>query len=258
VTLPLNGWRVLVPRGGPWGDDVSARLRAQGAEPLIAPLIDFIGPEHPAAVTDAMQRLEAAEFDWLVVTSATTVEAIGTPRPPATVRVASVGDATTRALEEAGFRVDFQPIADASARALVDEWPADGARVLVPQSALADATLVDGLRARGCHITAVTAYRTVPVTADAAVVEAVRAGEVRAMLVTSGSVARQVAEQFGAIPPGTIIACIGPRTAEDARAVGLRVDVVARRRSVDDMIRSLIDGSDSPNSPDSPNTEETP
>ena len=104
----------------------------------------------------------------------------------------------------------------------------------------------------------IAGHPTVPVTADAAVVEAVRAGEVRAMLVTSGSVARQVAEQFGAIPPGTIIACIGPRTAEDARAVGLRVDVVARRRSVDDMIRSLIDGSDSPNSPDSPNTEETP
>ena len=26
---PLAGWRVLVPRGGPWGDGVAAALRAQ-------------------------------------------------------------------------------------------------------------------------------------------------------------------------------------------------------------------------------------
>ena len=25
---PLKGWRVLVPRGGPWGDSVAATLRA--------------------------------------------------------------------------------------------------------------------------------------------------------------------------------------------------------------------------------------
>ena len=24
---PLKGWRVLVPRGGPWGDSVAATLR---------------------------------------------------------------------------------------------------------------------------------------------------------------------------------------------------------------------------------------
>lgn len=252
MNLPLIGWRVLVPRGGPWGEDVAARLRVEGAEALIAPLIDFIWPEHPAAVAEAMLRLESGEFDWLVITSATTVEAIGNPQLPATVRVASVGDATTRALEEAGFRVDFQPTADASALAIVDEWPADGARVLVLQSVLAEPTLVDGLRTRGCHVTAVTAYRTVPVAADGSVVEAVRAGEVRAMLVTSGSVARQVAAQFGAVPPGTIVACIGPRTADDAMAVGLRVDVVARRRSVDSLIRALIGRSDSADSEETP------
>ena len=38
---PLKGWRVLVPRGGPWGDSVAATLRAQGAVPVIAPLINF-------------------------------------------------------------------------------------------------------------------------------------------------------------------------------------------------------------------------
>ena len=33
---PLAGWRVLVPRGGKWGDAVSATLRGYGAVPVIA------------------------------------------------------------------------------------------------------------------------------------------------------------------------------------------------------------------------------
>ncbi|MGH3703676.1 MAG: uroporphyrinogen-III synthase, partial [Agromyces sp.] len=37
---PLAGWRVLVPRGGPWGDGVAAALRARGASPVVAPLIN--------------------------------------------------------------------------------------------------------------------------------------------------------------------------------------------------------------------------
>ncbi len=41
VPKPLTGRRVLVPRGGPWGDGVAARLRQLGAVPVIAPLINF-------------------------------------------------------------------------------------------------------------------------------------------------------------------------------------------------------------------------
>ena len=31
---PLDGWRILVPRGGPWGDGVAASLRSRGAVPV--------------------------------------------------------------------------------------------------------------------------------------------------------------------------------------------------------------------------------
>jgi uroporphyrinogen-III synthase len=41
------------------------------------------------------------------------------------------------------------------------------------------------------------------------------------------------------VPARTAIACIGPRTAADARAVGLRVDVIAADRSSASLIAAL-------------------
>ena len=52
---PLKGWRVLVPRGGPWGASVAAALRAQGATPVIAPLINFAPSEDPTDLESALR-----------------------------------------------------------------------------------------------------------------------------------------------------------------------------------------------------------
>ena len=51
---PLAGWRVLVPRGGPWGDGVAATLRSQGAVPVIAPLINFAPSTDQATLEEAL------------------------------------------------------------------------------------------------------------------------------------------------------------------------------------------------------------
>ncbi|MET0296272.1 MAG: uroporphyrinogen-III synthase, partial [Microbacterium sp.] len=51
---PLAGWRVLVPRGGPWGDGVAATLRRQGAIPVIAPLINFAPTNDQATLDEAL------------------------------------------------------------------------------------------------------------------------------------------------------------------------------------------------------------
>src|SRR5690606_18357323 len=93
-------------------------------------------------------------------------------------------------------------------------------RVLVPQSDIAEPTLVDGLAALGVEAEYVTAYRTIGVEVAPKVLTEVAEGKVRAILVSSGSVARQVQAQFGPLPEGIVVAAIGPRTAFDARAAG--------------------------------------
>ncbi len=242
---PLAGWRVLVPRGGKWGDSVAATVRGYGGIPVIAPLINFASTDDPTALANALHELEDGQYAWIVVTSATTVDVLNAQRVkvPEGTRIAAVGETTAAALQLAGYRVDFVPGADNSARGLVKEWPDSGirGRVLIPQSDLAEPTLVAGLQKLGFDVEFVTAYRTVGVPVSAEVARDVASGRIRAILVTSGSVARQVAEQLAPLPEHTVVACIGPRTAFDTRAAGLTVHVIADERSADSLIEALVE-----------------
>ncbi|WP_111721494.1 uroporphyrinogen-III synthase [Homoserinimonas sp. OAct 916] len=254
----LTGWRVLIPRGGAWGDEVAASLRLHGAEPVIAPMIEFLPPHEPESLSAALDRLEAGGFDWLVVTSATTVAELSRRQValPKNTRVAAVGDTTAARLAAAGYRVDFVPATDHSARGLVAGWPQPTrpnagspdagppdipSRILIPQSDLAGPSLANGLRSLGLHVETVTAYRNVPVPVTEQTVSDVGAGRIHALLVTSGSVARQVRDQFGPVPMSTCVACIGEFTTNDARAAGLRVDVVADERTGASLVDSLAE-----------------
>lgn len=241
---PLSGWRVLVPRGGKWGDGVAATLRGYGAIPVIAPMINFASTEDASGLADALGRLESASFDWLVITSATTVDVLVSQRTtvPESTRIAAVGETTAAALTLAGYRVDFVPENDNSARGLVKEWPAENiGRVLVPHSDLAEPTLVAGLAERGLEVEYVAAYRTVGVTVAENVRADVASGRIGAILVTSGSVARQIAAQLAPLPAETLVACIGPRTAFDARDAGLAVHVIAESRSAAALVDALVE-----------------
>ncbi|HWM33774.1 MAG TPA: uroporphyrinogen-III synthase [Pseudolysinimonas sp.] len=242
---PLSGWRVLVPRGGAWGEDVAAGLRAFGAVPVIAPLINFASAEDPTPLANALHELQDGQFDWLVVTSATTVDVLSGQgvRVPESTRIAAVGETTAAALQLAGYPVDFVPGADNSARGLVSEWPASEirGRVLIPQSDVAEPTLVAGLSRLGFAVQFVTAYRTVGVPLAPNVLTDLVSGRIGGVLVTSGSVARQLSAQLPQLPAATVIACIGPRTAFDARAAGLPVHVIAEERTAESLIEALVD-----------------
>lgn len=242
---PLSGWRVLVPRGGTWGDEVAAGLRAHGAVPVIAPLINFASAEDQPALANALHELQDGQFDWLVVTSATTVDVLSGQgvRVPESTRIAAVGETTGAALQLAGYAVDFVPGADNSARGLVKEWPASEirGRILIPQSDIADPTLVAGLSKLGFAVEYVAAYRTVGVELAPGVRSDLLSGRIGGVLVTSGSVARQLAAELAELPPATVVACIGPRTAFDARAAGLPVHTIAEERTAESLIEALAD-----------------
>ena len=242
---PLGGWRVLVPRGGKWGDGVAANLRSYGAIPIVAPMINFASADDGPALANALHELKDGQFDWLVVTSATTVDVfVGQNASiPASTKIAAVGETTAAALILAGYRADFVPTGDNSARGLVKEWPQSEitGRVLVPQSDIAEPNLVSGLGGLGLDVQFVAAYRTVGVPVAESVAADVASGRINAILVSSGSVARQIAAQLAPLPEGTVVACIGPRTAFDARAAGLTVDLIAEDRSAESLVAALVE-----------------
>lgn len=244
---PLRGWKILVPRGGTFGHDVAEAVRARGAFPITAPLINFASPApgDSPKLMDALVRLERGEYDWLVVTSATTVDVMHSlqARVPDSTRIAASGETTATALSAAGYKVDFVPTHDNSAKGLLVEWRESGRRmpkirVLWLHSEHSKLAFANGLSRRGHTVDSVIAYRSVGVPAAESIQHDIHNGRIRAVLVTSGSVAEQVQKQFAPIPDDLMLAAIGPRTAKDARALGLRIDVVARQRSV----ASLLDG----------------
>ncbi len=113
--------------------------------------------------------------------------------------------------------------------------------MLLPQSELADETLLEGLGALGLDVERVTAYRTVGVRPVAGLAERVAEGAFDAILVTAGSVAARAADEFPVIAERTRIVCIGPRTAGEAATVGLRVSAVSVGRSGSSMVETLVE-----------------
>lgn len=244
---PLRGWKILVPRGGSFGNDVAEAVRARGAFPIIAPLINFASPAPQDApiLMDSLARLAHGEYDWLAVTSATAVDVMHSMnvQVPPTTRIVAAGETTASALIAAGYRVDFAPSHDNSAKGLLVEWPESGRRmpkirVLWLRSEASKPDFARGLWRRGHKVDSVVAYRSVGVPAAESIRYDMHHSRIKAALVTSGSVAEQLMKQFAPIPDDILLAAIGPRTTKDARAQGLRIDVVARQRSV----ASLLDG----------------
>lgn len=252
MTATLGGLRVLVPRETAGPDPLVISLRTAGADPVVVPLIQTVPPHDPTELDDALLALEVGYYGWVAVTSAAAVPVL-VDRAEETghtlaalldgVRVAAVGGSTARALREAGVRVDLVPTGRSSAVTLLAAWPPAGdepERVLLPLGDLAAPTLADGLTAHGWPVDVVTTYRTVPGPAPEPELRAAwQAGDVGAVLLTSGSTARNLLTMLGAPPAGTLVCCIGESTAAEARRVGLTVAAVAEHQTPGDLVAAL-------------------
>ena len=93
MTGGLRGRRILIPRGGAWGDRVRDEVERRGATGVIAPLIESRPPRDLAARDAAFARLAAGEYAWVFITSAATVEQLVAQRVsiPIGTRIAAVG-----------------------------------------------------------------------------------------------------------------------------------------------------------------------
>lgn len=239
----LDDITVLIPRSPQRAAGLARRLEELGARTLISAVISRAAIEDTALIDDAVAHVVDGEFTWVAVTSVNAIDELTasaarheTTLADLPVRWAAVGRATATALEAAGVTVEFRPT-EASGAALAAELPLDhdpdhpSPSVLLPLGDLASPTAAAGLRDRGFKPHVVTAYRTVAHPVSSHVSEEWRAGTIDVVVLTSGSVTREVASQLG---PHACVAgvTIGEPTARAALDVHVRVDVVAK--SADD------------------------
>ncbi|QIM15600.1 uroporphyrinogen-III synthase [Leucobacter insecticola] len=265
----LNGARLLILRGGPWGEQVAARVRERGGVPVIRPLIEIV-PERTPELPAAVARWNRGDYDWVILTSANAVAAVvaagvvaeSVPRS----RVAAVGPGTASAAEAAGIAVDLVPESNFSTDGLLTALEAafgaeaeEGIRsFLLPLSNLSDERLQTRLRAAGHLVERVTAYRTVEITQDeeSAVEFAEALVGCEAVLVTSGSAARALASRLSALPESAIaealptIAAIGAPTAAALAGAGIQPQIVAPTQTIDGLLDAVADQLSDPQSYD--------
>lgn len=250
----LAGKRIVVTRAPHQAGELSDLLRERGAIPLMYPCIDIAPPDDPAPLQNALRALAGGGFDWLILTSVNTVLALRnqlessaiTPAQANRVKVAALGSGTAEAAETLlGLEVDFLP-ETFTGEALAESLPLErGARVLLPQSALADSTTADSLSERGAVVTHVQAYQTGIGRGGVDLPRLLRAGEVDAITFTSASTVTNLLARLGAEGgkrfslESVCLACIGAKTAVTARQHDLQVALVPKEHTVAGLVGAL-------------------
>lgn len=252
----LYGWTVLVPRTKDQAVEMSDRLMSYGALPIEVPTIAVEPPRSPAQMERAVKGLVDGRFQWVVFTSTNAVRAVWEKfaefgldaRAFSGVKIACVGEATADRVRAFGISPELVPSGEQSSLGLLDEFPPYDSifdpvnRVLLPRADIATETLAEGLRERGWEIEDVTAYRTVRAAPPpASTREMIKTGGFDAVCFTSSSTVRNLVGIAGKPHARTIIACIGPKTAETAAEFGLRVDVQPETAAVGPLVDALAE-----------------
>jgi uroporphyrinogen III methyltransferase/synthase len=249
---PLFGQRILITRSRTQASHLRQLLEDLGAEPLelpsieIAPLADYTG------LDAVLKRGEALDSRWLIFASTNAVDAVfdrlrARGRDSRSLRnatIGAIGPATAEALAQRGIIADFVPASSVSEAVLQElagrDW--SGVPVLLPTADIGREALAEGLTRLGARVERVTAYRTVTPQGAGAQARELLAEGVDIITFTSSSTVRNLLEILGGDQrplESSRIACIGPVTADTARELGLRVDLVADTHTVEGLVESL-------------------
>src|SRR5207302_2574002 len=192
----LSAKRVLVTRAAEDQEELAALLRAQGAEPVALPCIEFAEPIDAKPLETALRKVRSGSPpDFLVLASPHAADRFLARVEPAhlrSVRIAAAGSGTARRIEERGL-VAEAPAKGAGAEALLELLAPHvrGRDVLLPRAEGGNPALLEGLERAGAKVSAVTLYRTVPAVSVAPKAAGLlRAGSIDAIAFASGTAAR--------------------------------------------------------------------
>jgi uroporphyrinogen-III synthase len=275
----LNGIRVLVGRARHQAGALSAELRKRGAEVLEIPFIEIRKPKSFKPLDAALKNL--GTYDWLILTSVNGVEAMwkrmqeiqnrsrrlreghdfsraakfktnsASAAEGSLPRVAAIGPATKKAIEQRGMKVDVVPkeyVAESVVKSLKSK--VKGKRVLLVRAKVARDVIPTELRKAGANVDVVEAYETVvPQSSRARLGAALKNPKNRPHVVTftSSSTVKNFVELLGGTRKQrhtqlaeVRMASIGPVTSATLRELGLSVDIAAKQFTIPGLIEAIV------------------
>jgi len=291
TTQPLSGIRVLVGRARHQASALSTDLRKRGAQVIEIPFIEIRRPRSFKPLDDALKTLDT--YDWLILTSVNGVDAMwermkklhlfpsGRKREArdfsravkrskrteafavegSMLRIAAIGPATSKAVEQRGGKVDVVPkeyIAESVVRSLKSK--VKGKRVLLVRAKVARDVIPQELREAGARVDVVEAYETVvPQSSRRRLQAALKSRRPHVITFTSSSTVRnfvtllrspETARTQRAVNgqeyplhsslEGILMASIGPITSSTLREVGLPVDISAKEFTIPGLVKAIV------------------
>ena len=254
----LFGRRIVVTRSREQAGELVEMLEERGAEAIQAPTIRIAPPDDMAPLERAC--LDASDYDWIIFTSANAVEsfmkrmlAVSDIRELRGVRLCAIGPSTAQRLNGYGLRVDLTPDearSEAVIEALKTGEPLQGTRFLLPRADIARKVLAEQLRDAGAVVTEVIAYRTLLAgperDADHDIYRMLLDRQIDAVTFTSASTVKNFAkilgeEQAADLLNTTVVASIGPVTAEAAQQLGISTTVMPAKYTIPDLVDALVE-----------------
>jgi len=235
----LAGIQVLVTRPTAQAEGLCEGIRQSGGIPVRFPVIEirFIAPD--PAFSQSVQGLQPQ--DRVIFVSANAVSGLSRACRklgldlPRTSRIAAIGPATARALEQTGLPPTLIPQQGFTSEALLameDLHGVRGERIFIVRGTDGRSTLADTLSARGARVTYLETYRRErPQAPRTVVLEALERGEIDLLTATSGEALDNLCELTRTLSPKTMqripIVVGGHRVAGLARDRGFRHVITA-------------------------------
>ena len=238
---PLHGRRVLVTRARQQAEEFHRHLADLGAWVVDIPTIEVRPLRIDSSVRDAVNLLDQTRL--VVFASVNAVEIFfdmlfelgRDARAFHNSRLCAIGPETARSLEGHGLvpeLVSGEYTAEGLAETL-GSWDLTGARILVPRARQNRDGLPAILAKRGAEVQILPVYELAcPPGASTALQRLLDADPVDVVTFTSTATVVNFAGSFGSedldsLLERTRVACMGPVTADTARRLGMRVDIIA-------------------------------
>jgi len=250
----LFGRTVAVTRARAQASELVRRLSDLGAACLECPTIKVVPPKDWSPLDAAIDNL--GTYDWLVFTSVNGVsffferlyEKDKDVRALKDVNTAAIGPATAKRLRDFGLKSDIIP-ETYQAESVVEAFkqvPMNGKRVLLPRAKEARPVLPVELRKMGAIVDEIAAYRTEQPRENVDVlIRRLEERSIDLLTFTSSSTVRNFKallppERFESLIEGVAVATIGPITAETARELGFKVDIMAQDYTMDGLCEAIL------------------
>lgn len=255
---PLFGKRIVITRSRDQARELATELEHLGAQTIEAPIFRVAPAEDSEAIDRAAASVDG--FQWVIFASANAVTRffgalLSGPRDMRSlgnVSICAIGPTTAERIEARGVKPDVvmpEVLIDDIVEAMSTSGSLSSQRVLIVRPDFLRDSLATELARHGASVTDLVAYTTEsapPESAEAQdIYRQLLEGRVDAVTFTSPTAVRRFAnligsEQAADLLNTTVVAALGPVTAEAADQLGIRAEIVPPTFTIDALVTALV------------------